>query len=537
METRFDAIIIGSGMGSLTCASLLTQLSNKKVLILERHYTAGGYTHSFKRKKQYEWDVGVHYVGEMNSNSHYRALFDFVTDGEVDWRPMPEKFDRFVYPDLDFAARCGIHRFRQDLIDRFPDEKTAIEKYFQDLISAARWYGRLMVSRLFPRWLQPLAGIIIRFGQDLAMATTKDYLDRHFKNHQLKAVLASQWGNTGLPPGLSAFAVHAVIACHYLDGGYYPIGGAKSIARNIVTLVEKAGGKLLTRHRVDKILVRKNRAIGVEVSTRSNGNEKTKQFFADRIISGVGARITYEQLIPNAFPLAFRQELKDFHPGSFHVCAHLGFKESPVKLGFQGENYWIYSGFDHDESYSHRNNILDGEVNGCFLSFPSLKDPTAQGHTAELIAFIGHEPFQQWAQKKWGKRGVDYDNIKQRISTSLIKFVDDRFPGFTEIIDYCELSTPLSTANFTGHKDGCIYGIPGVPKKLSVDWLTPRTPLKGLYLTGSDIAGHGIVGALMSGILTTLVASKNPIPVLKLLMSSQRLVRHPEKRDVLIEPN
>jgi len=535
MDNHFDVIVIGSGMSGLTCASLLAQLERKKVLILERHFTPGGFTHSFKRKKRYEWDVGVHYVGEMNPGSHYRALFDYVTAGALDWHAMPERFDRFVYPDFSFDARCGIHRFRKDLIDRFPDEQAALEQYFKNLITGARWYGRLMLSRLLPDWLRPLSGALTGPNRTLAMMTTQAYLDRHFRDEKLKAVLASQWGNAGIPPGLSAFAVHAVIACHYLDGGYYPVGGARKIADSIIPLVEVAGGRLLTRHRAERILLEGNRAVGVEATTRVRGQNITRQFSADRVISCAGAHITYGQLVPKTFPLPFRDALEAFPHGSFHVCAYLGFKESPATLGFKGENLWIYDGYLHDELYARRGNVLDGKVSGCFLSFPSLKDPLAPGHTAEIIAFVDHEPFQQWAQQPWSKRGADYDALKQRMANGLIEFVDRRFPGFSELIDYCELSTPLSTANFTGHKAGCIYGLPGIPEKLAVSWLSPRTPIKNLYLTGADVTGQGIVGALMGGILTTLVASKQPWPLLKLLVSSMRLAKHPEKRDVLKE--
>ncbi len=535
MDNHFDVIVIGSGMSGLTCASLLAQLEQKKVLILERHFTPGGFTHSFKRKKRYEWDVGVHYVGEMNPGSHYRALFDAVTAGALDWRAMPECFDRFVYPDLSFDARCGIHRFRQDLIDRFPSEREALEQYFRDLITSARWYGRLMISRLLPDWLRPLSGALTGPHRSLAMMTTQAYLDRHFRDEKLKAVLASQWGNAGIPPGLSAFAVHAVIACHYLDGGYYPVGGARRIADSIIPLVEAAGGRLLTRHRAERIILEADRAVGVEAVTRVRGQTITKKFFADRIISCAGARVTYSRLIPKTFPLPFRDELEGLPPGSFHVCAYLGFKDTPASLGFKGENLWIYDGYRHDELYARRGNVLKGEVSGCFLSFPSLKDPLAHGHTAEIIAFVDQEPFQQWAQQPWGKRGDEYDELKQRIAEGLIAFVDRRYSGFAELVDYCELSTPLSTANFTGHKDGCIYGLPGVPEKLAVSWLSPRTPIRNLYLTGADVTGQGIVGALMGGILTTLAASRRPWPLLKLLMSSMRLAKHPEKRDVLKE--
>ena len=61
-----DAIIIGSGIGALTAAAILAKEANKRVLIFEQHYTAGGFTHVFKRK-DYEWDVGIHYIGEVHN--------------------------------------------------------------------------------------------------------------------------------------------------------------------------------------------------------------------------------------------------------------------------------------------------------------------------------------------------------------------------------------------------------------------------------------------------------------------------------------
>ena len=49
LDDRWDAIVIGSGIGGLTAAAMLSKYASRKVLVLERHYTAGGYTHSFTR--------------------------------------------------------------------------------------------------------------------------------------------------------------------------------------------------------------------------------------------------------------------------------------------------------------------------------------------------------------------------------------------------------------------------------------------------------------------------------------------------------
>lgn len=520
-QEHYDAIIIGSGMGGLTCASLLSRMENKKVLVLERHFTPGGYTHTFKRKGIYQWDVGVHYVGEMNPGSFYRRIFDYVTDEQVEWQKMPKVYDRFVYPDITFDAQNDREGFIQDLIDKFPNEKQSIQEYRKDLIKAARWFGRLMLSKITPETFQPVMRQLLKFGSKIALTTTKDYLDGRFKDSRLRALVASQWGDIGIPPGSSAFAAHALIVCHYIGGGYYPVGGASVIADSIVPILERSGGKLLTRHRVNKIIVRDNKAIGVETAYRYRGKDAFKQFSADTIISNAGVNTTFNQLISDDFELPFRSQLNRYPPGSAHVCLYIGLKDNPAKLGFNGENLWIYDGYDHDKIYAERGRVVEGEISGCFLSFPSLKDRKAIAHTAELISFADYQQFHPWFDRSWKKRGSEYENTKHRITKALIAFVDKRYPGFAGLIDYCELSTPLTTEDFTGHHQGCIYGLPAIPEKLRASWLTPKTPIENLYLTGSDVAGHGIVGALMGGVMTTLAISENKLSLLKMIASAK----------------
>ena len=77
LAEEYDTIIIGSGMGSLTSAAILAK-EGQKVLVLERHYIAGGFTHVFKRKG-FEWDVGIHYIGEVQrEGAIIKNLFDYI---------------------------------------------------------------------------------------------------------------------------------------------------------------------------------------------------------------------------------------------------------------------------------------------------------------------------------------------------------------------------------------------------------------------------------------------------------------------------
>ena len=111
---QYDAIIIGSGISGLTCAALLAQ-EGKKVLLLEKHFKVGGWTHTFRRNN-YEWDVGIHYIGEVHKPwSPIRRLFDRISDGELKWHKMDDNYDRIIFPDKHIISFVR----RQDLLKNY----------------------------------------------------------------------------------------------------------------------------------------------------------------------------------------------------------------------------------------------------------------------------------------------------------------------------------------------------------------------------------------------------------------------------------
>jgi len=145
---EYDAIVIGSGVGGLAFASIMAKLRKWRVLVLERHFKIGGFTHTFTRPAGWSWDVGLHYVGEMGEGMMGRRLFDFISEGRVKWNPLPDVYDVFVYPNLEVQACKGEASFRSSLAAAFPNERSNIEQYFRDLKFATRWANRFIRSRL-----------------------------------------------------------------------------------------------------------------------------------------------------------------------------------------------------------------------------------------------------------------------------------------------------------------------------------------------------------------------------------------------------
>ena len=88
-------------VGGLTAAACLSSLGYK-VLVLEQHYTAGGFTHSYSRNG-YEWDVGVHYIGDVGVKTTLaRRLFDFISNDQLKWQALDPCYDRIHLGDDHF---------------------------------------------------------------------------------------------------------------------------------------------------------------------------------------------------------------------------------------------------------------------------------------------------------------------------------------------------------------------------------------------------------------------------------------------------
>ena len=150
LSDRWDAIVVGSGIGGLTTAAFLARSENKHVLVLERHYTAGGFTHTF-RQPGFEWDVGVHYIGGVNrEKSHLRKLFNYISDGQLEWADMGEVYDRIYIGDREYDFVKGRKEFHDRLCDYFPSEERSIDRYLELVKESSRAGRNFYTEKALP---------------------------------------------------------------------------------------------------------------------------------------------------------------------------------------------------------------------------------------------------------------------------------------------------------------------------------------------------------------------------------------------------
>ena len=206
LDPQWDAIVIGFGIGGLAAAALLAKHAGRKVLVLERHFTAGGYTHTFHRPG-YEWDVGVHYIGQVHDASfQVRRAFDHLTDGALEWNRMPDVYDRVVMDGRTYDFPSGTEHFRERMRRHFPGEAAAIDGYMKAVEASNRASGLFWAEKAIPRPAAAIAGPLMRRPfLRWADRTTAEVLRAMTHNDELIGVLTAQWGDYGLPPSQSSF--------------------------------------------------------------------------------------------------------------------------------------------------------------------------------------------------------------------------------------------------------------------------------------------------------------------------------------------
>ena len=283
----WDAIVVGSGPGGLTTAACLAS-AGKRVLVLERHDVAGGNTQVFRRHHKsadgqhddwFEFDVGVHYIGECQPGGLFPTIFNALGIGDrLHFRPLdPDGFDTLRFPDFTFRVPAGWDDYQQRLVEQFPAEKAGIERCMTTLRTVAEESRNVFGGErpTFDLWARrPLSEL---FAESELSAKAQATID-HWS------------GLYAGGPQQTAVAMHAGIIHHYMSGAFYPEGGGQMIAARLIQVIEALGGEVRTLAPVDRVIVEGGRAVGVRL-------EDGAELRAPIVVSNADHRRTIEHLV------------------------------------------------------------------------------------------------------------------------------------------------------------------------------------------------------------------------------------------------
>ena len=499
---QFDAVIIGSGLGGLSCAAAFAR-KGYRPLVVEQHDKPGGYATSFSRPGGFVFDVSLHSTGAGERNGVRNLIPGFPEITDVEFVAHPYLY-RAIFPDYDIRVRQrDLAAYLAQLTDLFPGERDGIGRLFADAqalmveverISAAR--GEVDPAR-FPVDYPTLD----RCGQQ----TWGQMVDTHLRDPKLKAIVSAQWGYYGLPPSKLSSFYYALPAIGSLEqGGYYPRGRSQTISDALVKYIETHGGKVLLSTRVERILTSNGKAYGIRC-------EGGGQFRGRAVVSNASAGQTFYRLLeqdPESDDGSFAQykeRMAGFSTSLSCFQVFLGLNRDLVKHSdIPDSEIFLASGYDPEAEYeSARRAEVERSWVGISLYDNLLPDYSPKGkNTVNLIVLQGFDHWQKFENDYWAGRKAAYNTEKERMAQVLIRRVEEALlPGLSKAIEVKEVGTPLTNLRYTANDRGAIYGWDQTPDNSGARRVGHATPIRNLYLAGAwTRPGHGYGAVLMSGL-------------------------------------
>ncbi len=510
MDTEtWDAIVIGSGPGGLTTAACLGS-AGKRVLVLERHDVAGGNTQVFRRHHGddwYEFDVGVHYIGECGPGGLFTNIFHGLgLDQRISFRELdPDGFDTLSFPDFTFRVPAGWEEYQRRMVEQFPNEQAGIERCMTVLRTVAQ-EGRMMFGEDRPT-------------HDLwARRPLSELFEESELSAQACAVLDHWSGLYAGGPKETAISMHANIMNHYMTGAFYPEGGGQMIPARLMQAIEACGGEVRTLSAVDRITIEDGRAIGVRLE---NGDE----IIAPIVISNADYRRTVEHLVGRGHVAPGTAAWADEAEMTLGlVCVYVVVDKL---LDGPNTNYFVFSDYRTDEFYAEleTGRLPEGEVPFAYVAIASRKDPDnaelcPPGHTNFQIMTLAPRGHGYWgvdegpADGGTYRRNDTYRDRKQELTDRLITGAERVLGPFRDSIVHVEMATTLSHERYTHSTGGTSYGYKHSPEQTGEHRPHYRTEIDGLWVVGANtVSGHGIAGAMSGGVFCASDILERPLIV------------------------
>jgi phytoene dehydrogenase-like protein len=512
-----DTIIIGSGMSGLTCAAVLSRMG-QRVVVLEQHYVAGGGTHMFQLRGGLFFDSGLHYLVPWSGWLMWAAIggdemplkFDLM--GEEDGT-----FDRIALgADPPFAIKQK-EAHLPDLYAKFPDRHKEIDAYLEVSAKVLKRFPFFVLSKLLPRWLQKhwLGLVLGETWKKYAGRTAKEVLLETAGDARLASLLAGPWMDSGAPPDRGTFLLCAAVARGLsIEGAAYPRGGSKELAKQLVPVIEKNGGRVLVRANVQEIVTdpTTGQAIGVRMADNTTLSAK-------RVISSVGYHNTFGKLIPDDVTKRFDipRRLPLANSCGFIMC-NIGLEGSAEELGLTCANLWYHPAREDGDMFSAVEDFFEdpGSLENdpmIMVTFPSIKDSSwKEEHpdqtTCQLLCMAEYAWFEKYAWKTPRRRGAEYNALKEQWGERLVEVLLRFYPQLEGRIGLIDVSTPLSIGHWLGSDEGAAVGLDHTPERFT-DWdliqhLDMKTSVPGLWITGQDTVTCGQPIVQASGLITAL---------------------------------
>lgn len=471
-------IVIGGGLAGLS-TGCYARMNGWRVRIFERHAVAGGVCTAWKRGP-YTVDGCIHWLMGIKPGTSMHRIYRELGLAEGDRLATLTRYvkmcDEPSGATVDFT--WDLERLADDLQRVAPGDRKPIAE-FLEAIRSARGFP---MEQLKPRdLLGPLEslGALWRMRNGLPLLVryrmpVADYV-RRFESPVLRRMIEGLF----LPEMPAAFVF--IVLGQLADGqlGLFR-GGSQLFSDLVAERLRALGGELLLRSHVERILVDRDRAVGVRLE---DGSEHR----ADLVVSAADGRSTLFGMLGGRYVDGALRERYERWP-----------LFRPVVLASFGAER-AFDGVPHSQQLRLARPIrhAGGLTEAIHLRVLNY-DPA--------LAPAGHSVVQVLLESDWdwwdGLRGQGqaYADEKRRLAEELLERLEPHLPGLRERLRMTDVATPYTFWRYSRNHRGAYEG--WLPTVEAVRTELPRRlpGLEGFHMVGQWVEpGGGIPPALAGG--------------------------------------
>jgi all-trans-retinol 13,14-reductase len=486
---KHDVVIIGSGLGGLECAYMLSK-EGYKVLVLEKNRQLGGSLQIFVREKAI-FDTGIHYIGGLDDGQNLNKCFKYF--GIMDKLNLQKMdingFDCITFGDdeNEYWHAQGYDNFVEQLSKQFPHQREELKNYTKKIQEVCDYFPLYQLR-------EDDAPII---GTKYLDINAREFIASMVSDKRLQSVLG---GSNPLYAGdgeKTPLYVHALVVNTYIESSYKCIDGGAQIEKLLTKNIKANGGEIRNYAEVTKIVEKDGLITHIELK---NGERVEGSNF----ISNIHPANTMEMLESTKIKNAYRNRLIGLENCSSAFIIDVVLKPKSFKY----INYNIYH-FNRNDVWTGIHYTEEQGFDGYCIFVPKSSRGGEYADSMTILCYMKFDQVKKWATTfatiphHRDSRGQEYEDFKAEKTEQALKMVEQKMPNIRSHIQSITTSTPLSYRDYIGAKDGGLYGIAKDYKDPIKTFISPTTKIPNLFFTGQNLNMHGVLGVTVGAIRTS----------------------------------
>lgn len=500
---RYDAVIIGAGLGGLTAGAILAR-AGRKVLVIERSNSVGGAASSYK--------VGDLFVeGSLHETSDPHDPRDPKHDpltragvlDAVKWIPSGSFYEVRGGPlSTPLTLPDNFKAARYTLMQRFPEAREGIAQLLGEMEQIASAAGTLSHgARAFKIPLQAFGALrkLLPAVRDWNLSLSQK-LDRVFGNNEaVKSALAANLSYYHDDPATTWWVFFAIAQGSYLlSGGRYVQGGSQRLSSALARAIKTAGSEVILRRVASAITVGVNGRITGLTHTAKDGSDP-QTVDAARVI-GNAAPETLAALLPEASGAKLDDTYGNRQRSISLFALTLGLTKPPREFGVSSYSTQLLPGWmTRLADYAQATTFMANEP-GDQMPPLAIVDYAAIDASVPappyVLSIVGPDALSNWDD---GDQDA-YRAKRARWQDAIAAYLDGHYPGLADAVVASSFNTALSVKTYLGAPQGAVYGFAPLPPRslFRAQKRTPATPIPGLYLASAYAGFGGYTGVIQS---------------------------------------